>query len=118
MIVTLLVHFQILVDRQREYEFPDSVQPLLRKDGGAVCFFRKQIFSGGDKRSDPLVNFVQYCLVQVHYVGTALSNRVLFLADKNVIAVEEYGELIISVRVCYFGALQLLCHICSLTVSD
>ena len=105
-----LVHFQIPVDRQSKDEFPDSVQPFLRKGGGAVCFFYEQLLGGGNEQPDALVDLAQACLVQVHDVHAALSYRIIFLPYEHPVAVEEYGELVVGVGVIQFDPQLFLCH--------
>ena len=113
-----LVHFKITVDRQSKDKFPDSVQPFLREDGGAVCFFCGQPPGGRDEQSDASVDLVQDRLVQVHDVHAALPYGVVLPAYEHPVAVEEYGELVVGVSVVQFDACQFLCHNCLPPVSD
>ena len=66
----------------------------------------------GDKLLDSLVNLVEQGVVQIQNVHTALSNGVVFLANENPAAIEEYGELVVRVGVLKFGVFLFLCHIC------
>ena len=66
--ITRLVQLQGSIDWQSKDEFPDSVQPFLRKSGCAVCF------SAGSFRAAEI-------------------NRL----TRRSISVEEYGELVVGV---------------------
>ena len=110
MIVAQLVHFQIPADRQSEYEFPDSVQSLLREGGGPVCFFFQEIHGRRNKFSDPLIDLAENGLVQIQNVHAALPYGVFLAANKNLVAVKEHDELIICVGELSFNALHFLCY--------
>ena len=116
-VIALLVHFQVPIDRQRKYDVPDSVQLLLRESCGAVCFFCQKVSSCGDKRFSPSFYFIQDGFIQVHHVYHTLADGKFLPADINMAAIEEHSELIVGVSVFVevwpvwlATALYLLCH--------
>ena len=114
MIVGLQIHIQVTVHRHGKNNIPNSVQLLLCKGKGDVCFFREQRPRRRNKLPHAAIDLIEHLLVHVRDVYTALPNGVVRITEVNTSLIEKSGELVIGIGMWNIDALCLLCHDVSL----